>query len=92
MIFSAEMRAKVKEENPDFSITDVAKELGVRWKSVTGDEKVKYEELAKKDKERYEREMEEYKKTKKEKGDEEMADVAGEEEEDMKVVDVHVIV
>ena len=38
MIFSAEMRAKVKEENPDFSITDVAKELGVRWKSVTGDE------------------------------------------------------
>ena len=82
MIFSAEMRAKVKEENPDFSITDVAKELGVRWKSVTGDEKVKYEELAKKDKERYEREMEEYKKTKKEKGDEEMADVAGEEEED----------
>ena len=82
MIFSAEMRAKVKEENPDFSITDVAKELGVRWKSVTGDEKVKYEEFAKKDKERYEREMEEYKKTKKEKGDEEMADVAGEEEED----------
>ena len=85
MIFSAEMRAKVKEENPDFSITDVAKELGVRWKAVTGDEKEKYEELAKKDKERYEREMEEYKKTggkvKKEEdgGDEEMADAADEE-------------
>ena len=76
MIFSAEMRAKVKEENPDFSITDVAKELGVRWKSIADDEKVKYEELAKKDKERYEKEMEEYKKTGavKKNEDEEMPD------------------
>ena len=84
MIFSAEMRAKVKEENPDFSITDVAKELGVRWKSIADDEKVKYEELAKKDKERYEKEMEEYKKTGavKKNEDEEMPDAVQPKEEE----------
>jgi high mobility group protein B1 len=30
-IFSTEERLKVKEENPNFSICDVAKELGKRW-------------------------------------------------------------
>jgi len=61
MLFSAEMRGKVKEENAGMSITDIAKELGVRWKSITDEEKVKYEELAKKDKVRYQEEMDAYK-------------------------------
>ena len=30
-IFSTEERLKVKEENPNYSICDVAKELGKRW-------------------------------------------------------------
>jgi hypothetical protein len=42
-------------------IGDVAKQLGTLWKEVSASEKEKYDNLARKDKERYEREMAAYK-------------------------------
>jgi len=53
-----EFRPKVREENPGWKVGDVAKELGRRWE--TCPDKSKYEEQARRDKERYERDMEAY--------------------------------
>jgi len=50
----------VKRDNPSISFADVGKELGKRWANVSASEKVKYEELAKQDKERYIKEKAEY--------------------------------
>lgn len=60
MFFSAAKRAEVLEQNPSFGVTDVAKELGARWKLVTAEEKATYQQQADEDKARYEREMAEY--------------------------------
>merc|ERR1712173_540576 len=43
-LFSQEERLKVKAENPDYSITEVAKELGKRWASLNPDIKSSYEQ------------------------------------------------
>eukprot|EP00794_Sanderia_malayensis_P007391 gene7391-8211_t len=58
--FCGERRAQVKVENPDATIGDVAKALSAVWKKLPCHEKSKYEDLAKKDKERYQQAMEEY--------------------------------
>lgn len=60
--FCADERPKVRALRPDASVGDIAKELGLRWKVVTADMKKKYETLASKDKQRYERENTAYKK------------------------------
>merc|ERR1712242_616510 len=43
-LFSQEERLKVKAENPDYSITEVAKELGKRWATLNPDIKSVYEQ------------------------------------------------
>merc|ERR1711894_460982 len=43
-LFSQDERLKVKAEFPDFSITEVAKELGRRWASIDPAVKVQYEQ------------------------------------------------
>ena len=53
---------QIKAKNPSFGVADIAKELGVAWKALSDKEKSKYEDQAKKDKERYEKEMAKYKK------------------------------
>ena len=60
MFFSAAKRAEVAAANPDFGITDVAKALGERWKTITDEEKNVYQQQADEDKIRYEREMTAY--------------------------------
>ncbi|KAF8358731.1 hmg-3, partial [Pristionchus pacificus] len=60
MLWMGEARAGLKKEGD--SIGDVAKKAGELWKTITGDEKKKWEKKAAEDKERYEREMKEYKK------------------------------
>lgn len=45
----------MRQENPDSSVGEVAKELGRRWNEVGDDVKGKYEGLAAKDKARYEK-------------------------------------
>ena len=59
-LFCADERAGVKAINPSFSVGDVAKHLGERWNKVSADQKSKYEARAQQDKQRYEREMENY--------------------------------
>lgn len=45
----------MRQETPDASVGEVAKELGRRWNDVGDDVKSKYEGLAAKDKARYEK-------------------------------------
>lgn len=50
----------MKAANPDFSIGDVAKELGKQWADLNEKDKSRFEAMAEKDRERYEREKTEY--------------------------------
>lgn len=61
--FCNEERSKVKANNPEYTMGDIAKELGRRWASATPDTKSKYEALSEQDKARYDREMMAYKST-----------------------------
>jgi len=60
--FCNDERPKVRAEQPESSVGDIAKELGKRWGVVTPEQKKKYEQLATKDKARYEKESTAYKK------------------------------
>ncbi|XP_028132207.2 high mobility group protein DSP1 isoform X3 [Diabrotica virgifera virgifera] len=60
--FSNDERGKVKAQNPEYGVGDIAKELGRRWAEADQEAKGKYEALADKDKARYEKEMTAYKK------------------------------
>jgi high mobility group protein B1 len=66
--FCQEERPKVRADNNDLTVGEVAKELGRRWNDVSSETKEKYEALAAKDKQRYEKDMKAYK-GKKAKGD-----------------------
>jgi len=60
-LFCAEERDRVKTSTPNLSLGDTAKELGRRWAACDQTTKQKFEKLAAKDKERYEREKAAYK-------------------------------
>ncbi|XP_071489098.1 high mobility group protein 1 homolog [Diadema antillarum] len=60
-IFSGEKRGGIKAIHPDWSVGDIAKELAVKWRNMTSADKVQYERAAGKDKERYLKEMADYK-------------------------------
>ena len=48
--FTQAIRAQMKEEHPDSSVTELAKLFGARWKTMVPAEKVPFEALAAKDK------------------------------------------
>ena len=58
--FSTEERKKIKANNPNLLMTEVTKLVGQQWKTVSGEEKDKYQELAKMDRARYELEVKEF--------------------------------
>lgn len=60
ILFCADLRSKVIKENPVFSTTDVMKELGSKWRSISDKDKSKYTKLSEKDKQRYETELKKY--------------------------------
>lgn len=60
--FCNDERGKVKAVNPEMTVGEIAKELGRRWSDITPEMKNKYEQMAEKDKARYERDMTAYKK------------------------------
>lgn len=60
MFFANENRDIVRAENPGITFGDVGKMLGDKWKSLTAEDKVPYEEKAANDKKRYEKEKAEY--------------------------------
>lgn len=60
MFFANENRDIVRAENPGISFGQVGKLLGEKWKALSSDEKVPYENKADTDKKRYEKEKAEY--------------------------------
>jgi len=62
--FCNDERGKVRELNPDYGVGDIAKELGKRWADCDPPTKSKYEAMAEKDRARYDKEMEAYRKPK----------------------------
>lgn len=59
-IFSSEERLKVKAENPNFSICEVAKELGRRWAEMAPEVKQKYQQMAEEGRQKYDQDMAAY--------------------------------
>lgn len=53
MIFSSDMRSKVKEENPDASFGEIAKLIAAKYKAMSQEDRAMYDGKAKKDKQRY---------------------------------------
>jgi len=60
MRFVNDKRAGIKEENPNAGIGDIAKIAGKMWKEIDEDEKERYESEYRKEKEKYNRLMEDY--------------------------------
>jgi hypothetical protein len=53
IIFSTKIRQTIKDEHPDMANKDIIRETGVRWKALSAEEKIPYEEMATADKERW---------------------------------------
>lgn len=53
--FCNDERANVKAAHPDYTVGDIAKDLGRQWSEADEATKAKYEAMAEKDKARYER-------------------------------------
>lgn len=53
--FCNDERGKIKQDNPEYGVGDIAKELGKKWADVDPSVKTKYEQMAEKDKARYEK-------------------------------------
>jgi len=75
--FSNEHRGKIKDANPDFGVGDIAKELGKMWADCDEGTRSKYEEMAEKDRMRYDKEKTAYQL--KQKVDDQQADIYDED-------------
>ncbi|KAK8692847.1 hypothetical protein V6N13_070452 [Hibiscus sabdariffa] len=80
-LFSNEWRAALLAEDRSKNVTDVAKIAGEEWKNMTEEQRRPYDEMAKKNKEKYMEEMEVYKQRK----EEEASSLRKQEEETMKL-------
>jgi len=80
--FCNDERGHVKEQHPEYTLGDIAKELGKRWGEVDEATKANYAAMAEKDKARYERDMNAYKKQKTETAQAEEEDDDDDDEED----------
>lgn len=58
-LFCQEERQKVKDQHPEWRVSDIAKELGRMWEGCT--DRQKYDQMAVRDKQRYEDDMNQYK-------------------------------
>ena len=61
MFYSKERRAVLKLKQPDIAFGEVAKKIGAEWKKLNDSSKSEYQKLAAKDKQRYLKEMANYK-------------------------------
>merc|ERR1712065_102831 len=64
LLFNKEVRASVKEENPEATFAEIGKKIGEKWKSLTDSEKKPFQDKADVAKAKYQRELAEYKKNK----------------------------
>jgi HMG (high mobility group) box len=53
MLFSNEIRSRIQKENPTMSFGELGKKIGELFRALSTNEKQKYEDMAKKEKERY---------------------------------------
>ena len=60
-LYSIQARPVVKEENPDASFGDIARIISAQFKALSDKERAAWDAKAASDKERYTREMEDYK-------------------------------
>jgi hypothetical protein len=60
VFFTFDERPKVMAEFPELKFVEMGTLLGERWRNLPQEEKLKYEELAHEDKQRFNKEMEEY--------------------------------
>ena len=60
LFFVSAVRDAVKQEFPELSFGETQKKLAEKYKQLSKDEKAKYDDMAAKDRERYEREMDNY--------------------------------
>merc|ERR1712224_34183 len=60
MFYTDKIRASLKEEFPDHSTIELTKVMGQRWKELSEEQKTEFNELAAKDKERFEEEKKLY--------------------------------
>ncbi|KAG0715920.1 High mobility group protein DSP1 [Chionoecetes opilio] len=58
--YANDERSNVRAVNPDFTVGEVAKELGRQWNEMTSNAKIKYEKQSEEDRARYDREMTAY--------------------------------
>ena len=63
MFFCDEKRGKVKEAQPELLMTEISKVLGKMWADIDASDKEKFDKMAEDDRQRYTKEMEEYRKT-----------------------------
>jgi len=59
-LFQNQERDKIKQANPNFSICEVAKELGKRWSEMPQSEKQRYTQQAEEGRHKYDQDMAEY--------------------------------
>eukprot|EP00487_Bulimina_marginata_P008794 TRINITY_DN3192_c0_g2_i1.p1 TRINITY_DN3192_c0_g2~~TRINITY_DN3192_c0_g2_i1.p1 ORF type:complete len:124 (-),score=18.73 TRINITY_DN3192_c0_g2_i1:456-827(-) len=59
-LYAKEVREQTKAEHPDKAITEIAKQISIKWKKLTEEEKKPYNEGAGRLKEQYKKDMEEY--------------------------------
>eukprot|EP00049_Salpingoeca_infusionum_P002687 m.58900 g.58900 ORF g.58900 m.58900 type:complete len:215 (+) comp11734_c0_seq1:798-1442(+) len=60
MCFSKHVRPSIQEAHPGAGVTDIAKIIGQKWRGLTDDEKKPFQELAVKDRARYNAQMKDY--------------------------------
>lgn len=60
VFFTFDMRPKVMEEYPGIKFVDMGVVLGERWRALAAGDKQKYEDMAQEDKQRFNKEMEDY--------------------------------
>ncbi len=58
--FCSAKRPKLKEENPSMGVGALAKQLSIAWKLMNSEQKKPYDDLAVKDKQRYEQQKQAY--------------------------------
>jgi len=62
--FAADKRPEIRAQHPEYTITEVASQIGQKWRCLDDEDKQPYEEKAAKDKDRYLRELTAYNKGK----------------------------
>ncbi|EDQ85246.1 uncharacterized protein MONBRDRAFT_34324 [Monosiga brevicollis MX1] len=60
MFFSQKVRPQFSKDNPDKKMTDVSKLIGAAWREMSDAAKKPYEEMARRDKQRYQHQMATY--------------------------------